>query len=146
MAARPLRGENMQKNAIMQKVARVAFVVIIAAMLFLFFSNDFGLVDIHKASIVVAVGVDYGEEGYAVTAQAAVPTPAQGSERPASPQATGKGQPVPAAADVLISKPGFTPSSRSVTSLCWVKAVQAKTFLRCLTIFTATTMSRSRRS
>ena len=52
MAARPLRGENMQKNALMQKVARVAFVVIIAAMLFLFFSNDFGLVNIHKPEIV----------------------------------------------------------------------------------------------
>ena len=62
----------------MQKVARAAFILLIAAMLFLFFTNDFGLVDIHKASIVVAVGVDVTEEGYDVTAQAAIPTPAQG--------------------------------------------------------------------
>ncbi len=99
----------MQKNAIMQKVARVAFVVIIAAMLFLFFSNDFGLVDIHKASIVVAVGVDYGEEGYAVTAQAAVPTPAQGSGSTAYTQVTGKGATVADAVDDINSKTGFYP-------------------------------------
>ena len=52
---------SMTKATRMQKVARAAFILLIAAMLFLFFTNDFGLVDIHKASIVVAVGVDVTE-------------------------------------------------------------------------------------
>lgn len=65
------------KATVLQRVARAAMLVLVALMLFLFFSNDFGLVDIHKSSIVVAVGVDAEEDGYSVTAQAAVPTPAQ---------------------------------------------------------------------
>ena len=66
----------MKKASLMQRVAHTAFIVLIIVMLFLFFTTDLGLVDIHKTSIVVAVGVDVTEDGYDVTAQAAVPTPA----------------------------------------------------------------------
>ena len=93
----------------MQKVARAAFILLIAAMLFLFFTNDFGLVDIHKASIVVAVGVDVTEEGYDVTAQAAIPTPAQGEGSAAYMQVTGSGATVADAVDDINAKTGFYP-------------------------------------
>lgn len=53
----------MSRATLMQKVAKIAFILLTVAMLFLLFSNDFGLVDIHKASIVVAVGVDVTESG-----------------------------------------------------------------------------------
>ena len=79
------------------------------AMLFLLFSNDFGLVDIHKASIVVAVGVDVTESGYEVTAQAAVPTPAQGEGSAAYTQVTGEGVTVAEAVDDINAKTGFYP-------------------------------------
>lgn len=93
----------------MQKVAKVAFALIIIAMLFLFFTNDFGLVDIHKASIVVAVGVDVTDSGYEVTAQAAVPTPAQGGGSAAYTQVTGTGATVAEAVDDINAKTGFYP-------------------------------------
>lgn len=44
-----------------------------ALLLLLFFSNDFGLIDIQKTSIVTAVAIDAGEEGIDVTVQIAVP-------------------------------------------------------------------------
>lgn len=99
----------MQKASRMQVVARIIFLIIIAAMLFLFFSNDFGLVDIHKASIVVAVGVDVSDDGYAVTAQAAIPTPAQGEGSAAYTQVTGHGATVADAVDDINAKTGFYP-------------------------------------
>ena len=99
----------MQKASRMQVVARIIFLIIIAAMLFLFFSNDFGLVDIHKASIVVAVGVDVSDDGYAVTAQAAIPTPAQGEGSAAYTQVTGNGATVADAVDDINAKTGFYP-------------------------------------
>lgn len=54
--------------------ARV-FLAAAAVLLLLFFSNDFGLIDIRETAIVVALGIDEAEEGegYDVTAQIAVP-------------------------------------------------------------------------
>ena len=99
----------MSRSTLMQKVAKIAFILLTVAMLFLFFSNDFGLVDIHKASIVVAVGVDVTESGYEVTAQAAVPTPAQGEGSAAYTQVTGEGVTVAEAVDDINAKTGFYP-------------------------------------
>ena len=97
------------KATVLQRIARAAMLVLVALMLFLFFSNDFGLVDIHKSSIVVAVGVDAEEDGYSVTAQAAVPTPAQGEGSAAYTRVTGKGATVAEALDDINAKTGFYP-------------------------------------
>ncbi len=92
-----------------QRAARIVFMLIIAAMLFLFFTNDFGLVDIHKTSVVVALGIDAEDGGYSVTAQAAVPTPAQGEGSAAYTQVTGEGATVAEAIDRINAKTGFYP-------------------------------------
>lgn len=99
----------MHRVTRLQNVARIVFLIIIVAMLFLFFTNDFGLVDIHKASIVVAVGVDVTDEGYDVTAQAAIPTPAQGEGSAAYTLVTGSGETVAAAVNDINAKTGFYP-------------------------------------
>ena len=49
-------------------------------MLALFFTNDFGLLDIHKTSLIVAVGIDTDGEEVQVTAQVAVPQPSQSGD------------------------------------------------------------------
>ena len=99
----------MKKALLMQRVAHTAFIVLIIVMLFLFFTTDLGLVDIHKTSFVVAVGVDVTEDGYDVTAQAAVPTPAQGGGTAAYTQVTGSGATVAEAVDDINAKTGFYP-------------------------------------
>ena len=59
----------MTKN----KIAARIFAFFAAALLLLFFSNDFGLIDIQKTSIVTAIGIDAGENGTLdITAQIAV--------------------------------------------------------------------------
>lgn len=48
--------------------------LLLAFLAFLFFSNDFGLIDIQKSAIILAAGVDKTEAGkYSVTAEIAVP-------------------------------------------------------------------------
>ncbi len=54
------------------------FVLLAAIVLIAFFSNDFGLVDIQKTAVILAVGLDKEDENYTVTAQIAVP---KGSDR-----------------------------------------------------------------
>ena len=51
------------------------FIIAAAVLLLLFFSNDFGLIDIQKTAVVAAIGIDASEqEGFCdVTAQIAVP-------------------------------------------------------------------------
>ena len=98
----------MKKGTVLQRIARAALIILIAAMLFLFFTNDFGLVDIHKASIVVAVGVDVTKQGYDVTAQAAVPTPGKSGEEQYT-QVTGSGANVADAVEDINAKTGFYP-------------------------------------
>lgn len=59
----------------MNRLRTRIFVFGAALLLLLFFSNDFGLVDIQKTSIVTAIGIDAAEGGKIdVTAQIAVPS------------------------------------------------------------------------
>ena len=58
----------------------ILYWAIIIALLGLFFTNDFGLVDIQKTSFIVAVAVDAGEEEVQVTAQIAVPQPSSSGD------------------------------------------------------------------
>ena len=52
-----------------KKYVPVLYWAIVVALLGLYFTNDFGLVDIHKTSFIVAVGVDTEEDEVQVTAQ-----------------------------------------------------------------------------
>lgn len=62
-------------NKMVNKLWTRIFIVAAAVLLLLFFSNDFGLIDIQETAIVVALGIDAAQEGegYDVTAQIAVP-------------------------------------------------------------------------
>lgn len=58
----------------MKKFARKALLFATGLLLLLFFTNNFGLIDIKKTAIVTAIGIDAAEEGgFDVTAQIAVP-------------------------------------------------------------------------
>ena len=60
----------------MNKFWTWVFLIAAGALVLLFFSNDFGLIDIQKTAIVAAIGIDRSEEAegqWSVTAQIAVP-------------------------------------------------------------------------
>ena len=63
-----------------KKLSVLVYWAIIIVLIGLFFTNDFGLVDIRKTSIIVAVSVDVEDDEVQVTAQLAVPQPSENGE------------------------------------------------------------------
>ena len=51
----------------------IVYVLILIAFSFLFFTNDFGIVDLRKTSVVIGVALDIEEDEVVLTAQLAVP-------------------------------------------------------------------------
>lgn len=85
------------------------YLILAGLMLFLFFSNDFGLIDIQKTAIVMAVGVDREESTFIVTAQLAIPQAStQGGETQAV-QLESRGETVADALNQINVKTGWYP-------------------------------------
>ena len=82
---------------------------IILALLGLYFTNDFGLVDIHKTSYIVAVGVDMEENEVQVTAQLAVPQPSTSGDNTKYLQVQGSGYTIADALNEINVKVGTYP-------------------------------------
>ncbi|MDE7453378.1 MAG: Ger(x)C family spore germination C-terminal domain-containing protein [Clostridia bacterium] len=96
----------------MKKIERLSVIIywaIMIALLALFFTNDFGLTDIRKTSIIVAVGVDIEGEEVQVTAQLAVPQPSENGDNIQYTQVQGSGLTVADALNEINSKTGFYP-------------------------------------
>ncbi len=85
------------------------YVLLFIALLGLFFTNDFGLVDIHKSAIITAVGVDMEEDEVQVTAELAVPQPSQSGENIKYTQVQGSGLTIADALNEINAKTGFYP-------------------------------------
>lgn len=92
-----------------QHLPNIVIFAILAVLLFFFFVNDFGLVDIHKTSVVVAVGIDADGDDLVVTAQIALPQPSENGENTSYTEVVGKGATVADALNEINSKTGFYP-------------------------------------
>ncbi len=86
------------------------YLILLAVVLFSFISNDFGLVDIQKTAIILAAAVDKTEEGFALTAQIAVP---KGSDRTtggtSSVEIEAEGKTVSDCISAIFGKTGWVP-------------------------------------
>ena len=112
------------------------WVIVCVLVVFTFFSNDFGLVDIQKTAIVLAVGIDRTEEEFTLTAQIAVP---KGSDRTtggtSSVEIEGRGATVPDCIADIYAKTGWVPKLVFCNLvLLGESAVQADVF-SCLDFF-----------
>ena len=88
----------------------VRFYILIAIVLgFLFFSNDFGLIDIQKTAIVIAVGLDREEDEFIITSQIALPKSEKEGENSQSAQIVSKGKTVAEAFEQINAKTGWYP-------------------------------------
>lgn len=87
----------------------VVYWLIMIALLGLFFTNDFGLVDIHKTAIITAVGIDYDGSEVKVTAQIAVPKPSQSGDSIEYTEVQGSGITAADALNEINSKTGYYP-------------------------------------
>lgn len=75
---------------------------------FLFFSNDFGLTDVQKTAIVMAVGVDREEDEFILTSQIAMPSSGQ-DKSSQTVQLVSRGKTVSQAFEQINSKTGWYP-------------------------------------
>ncbi len=101
--------KKLLKNLSFVKWSSVIYAAIIIALAFMFFTNDFGLVDIRKTSVIIGMGIDVEEEQVRITAQVAVPQPSENGENTQFTEVTGQGQSVAAALKEINSKTGFYP-------------------------------------
>ncbi len=92
-----------------RKYSPILYWAIIIALLGLFFTNDFGLVDIHKTSFIVAVAVDIEDEEVQVTAQVAVPQPSTSGDNTKYVEVQGSGYTIADALNEINAKTGTYP-------------------------------------
>lgn len=79
-------------------------------LLTLFFSNDFGLIDIKKTAIITALAIDSAENGYEVTAQIAVPEATDSNNENKKAQISGSGGTIGAAIKKIGDTSGWFPN------------------------------------
>lgn len=85
------------------------YLLLAAVLFFIFFSNDFGLVDIQKTAIILAAGLDKSEEGFTLTAQIAVPQSQQGQTTTSSVQIQAEAPTVCNCLSKIYVKTGWVP-------------------------------------
>lgn len=85
------------------------FLLAIILLLSFFFSNDFGLIDVEKTSIITAVAIDIENDEYLLTAQSAVPEATDTNTENQKAQLSGKGKTVGEALKNLGDNSGWFP-------------------------------------
>ncbi len=85
------------------------YILLIALLSFLFFSNDFGLVDVQKTAIVTAAGIDREGEEFILTSQVAVPQSSTQGKATESVQLVSRGKTIAQAFEEINAKTGWYP-------------------------------------
>lgn len=96
----------------MSKLKKYSFVLywaIVIALLGMFFTNDFGLLDIHKTSLIVAIGIDIEDDKMQVTARLASPQPSQSGDNIQYYEVKGTGETLADALNEINTKTGHYP-------------------------------------
>lgn len=85
------------------------YILIVVALAFLFFSNDFGLTDVQKTAIVMAVGIDREEDEFIVTSQIALPQSSNQGNASQAEQLVSRGKTIAEAFEQINAKTGWYP-------------------------------------
>jgi hypothetical protein len=85
------------------------YLLIVFFLAFLFFSNDFGLLNVQKTAIVMAVGVDREEDTFIVTSQIAIPKSSSQGKSTDTVQLVSRGNTVAQALEQINAKTGWYP-------------------------------------
>ena len=83
------------------------YILIIVALSFLFFSNDFGLLDVQKTAIIMAAGIDKEGEEFIITSQVAIPQDSKQGKATESVQIVSRGKTVADAFEEINAKTGW---------------------------------------
>lgn len=85
------------------------YLIIIALLLFLFVTNDFGTLDVQKTAIVMAIGVDRQDDTFILTSQIAVPQSSTQGKSSQTEQIVSRGKTVAEAFKEINAKTGWYP-------------------------------------
>ena len=85
------------------------FLLLVGLLAFLFFSNDFGLVDVQKTAIVTAAGIDREGEEFILTSQIAIPQSSQQGKSTQAVQLVSRGKTISEAFEQINVKTGWYP-------------------------------------
>ncbi len=85
------------------------YLLVILLLSFLFFSNDFGLIDVQKTAIVTAVGIDREEDEFIVTTQISLPQASSSGGSSQAVQLVSRAKTVAAALEEINAKTGWYP-------------------------------------
>lgn len=85
------------------------YVLIIVLLSFLFFSNDFGLLDVQKTALILAVGIDKEEDDFIITSQIALPQDSKQGKSTQAVQLVSRGKTVADAFEEINAKTGWYP-------------------------------------
>lgn len=92
------------------RLKRAKFLLLsVFILLTLFFSNNFGLIDVEKTSIITAIAIDFEQNEYILTAQVAVPEATDANTENQKAQLSGKGKTVGEALKDLGDTSGWFP-------------------------------------
>lgn len=121
------------------KNLKTKLIVLFAATLcLLFFSNDFGLIDIENTAIVTALAVDKLENEYEVTAQIAVPEAKNTQSENKDTTVSGKGSTVAAAIKSIGNKTGWFPKLSFCNLIVIGKEIAEENSIKVLDYFSKT--------
>lgn len=85
------------------------YLLIILLLSFLFFTGDFGLIDVQKTAIVMAVGIDREEDTFIITSQIAIPQSSKQGKATETVQLVSRGNTVAEAFEEINAKTGWYP-------------------------------------
>lgn len=85
------------------------YLLIVIALSFLFFSNDFGLLDVQKTAIVMAVGVDREDDTFILTTEIAIPQSSKQGKATETVQLVSRGKTIADAFKEINAKTGWYP-------------------------------------
>ena len=85
------------------------FILISIFLAFLFFTTDFGLIDIQKTAIILAAGVDRDGDDFIITSQIAIPDASQQGKSSNAVQIVSRGKTVAEAFEEINAKTGWYP-------------------------------------
>lgn len=112
------------------------FTVLFAAVFLLFFSNDFGLIDVEKTAIITAVAIDLEDDGqYKVTAQIAVPEATDSNTENERAQIAGKSRTVGGAIKNIGDTSGWFPQLAFCNLIIVGNSFRDKNIIRILDYF-----------
>ena len=123
-------------NRYSRRLTPILYVLGVLFVAILFFSNDFGLIDIQKTAIILAVGVDREEDSFIVTSQIAVPSASPDSKASAEAlQVETRGETVGAAIQKINEKTGWYPKLVFCNLILLGKSALEKDVFECLDYF-----------